>query len=145
MSHLLHPPLLDELGLAGAVQDYAAGFAARSGIRASVHVAEDWPRLPREMELALFRVVQESLANVHRHSGSPTATIRLLCEDEALRVEVADAGRGLGDALSSAGDRPLGVGIAGMKERLRQLGGELEMESGPGGTTVRAVLPRVNG
>ena len=141
MSYLLHPPLLDELGLAGAVQDYAAGFASRSDIRVSVQIAEDWPRLPREMELALFRVVQESLANVHRHSGSPTATIRLRSANEALCVAVADAGRGLGDALSSASDKPLGVGVAGMRERLRQLGRRLVIESIAEGTTVKAVLP----
>lgn len=142
MSYLLHPPLLDELGLAGAVEDYAAGFSKRSGVQMSVRVAPAWPRLPREVEVSLFRVVQESLANVHRHSGSATARIELRAEPRRLQLTVQDAGHGLtappGGAPATLG---LGVGIAGMKERLRQLGGELTIDSSPQGTTVTAWLP----
>jgi PAS domain S-box-containing protein len=134
LTYLLHPPLLDELGLAGAARDYAAGFAQRSGLRVSVDVEGFSGRLPATMELALFRVVQESLANVHRHSGSDCARIRLERDAEEVRLEIQDNGRGV-----PAGARA-GVGLAGMRERLRQLGGGLEIESDAEGTTVLASL-----
>ncbi|SPE51226.1 hypothetical protein SBV1_130095 [Verrucomicrobia bacterium] len=144
-AYLLHPPLLEELGLAGAVRDYADGFTQRSGVRVDLEVSSNLERLPREKELALFRVLQESLANVHRHSGSKTVSIRLTQSDSAIRLEVKDTGRGLelknGPASGEKQPSKLGVGIAGMRERLRQLGGRLELESGPLGTTVRASLP----
>ena len=135
LSYLLHPPALEVFGLAGAVREYAEGFAVRSGLRVFVDVAPDLERLPEEVELAFFRVLQESLANVHRHSGSPTASIRLARSGAEIHLEVQDTGRGLPSACR------LGVGIAGMKERLRLLGGRLEVESGQRGTTIRAVLP----
>jgi PAS domain S-box-containing protein len=144
-SYLLHPPLLEELGLAGAVRDYADGFAQRSGVRVDLEVSPNLERLPREKELALFRVLQESLANVHCHSGSKTVSIRLTQLRGAIRLEVQDAGRGLvlknGPASGEKQPSKLGVGIAGMRERLRQLGGRLELESDHLGTTVRASLP----
>ena len=144
-SYLLHPPLLEELGLAGAVRDYADGFAKRSGLRVDLEVSPSLERLPREKELALFRVLQESLANVHRHSGSKIVSIRLTQLRGAIRLEVQDAGRGLvlknGPASGEKQPSKLGVGIAGMRERLRQLGGRLELESDHLGTTVRASLP----
>ena len=93
--------------------------------------------MSRDTELALFRVLQESLTNVHRHSGSPSALIRLEREDGSVRLEVCDEGRG----LPSGKRRGLGVGIAGMRERMRQLGGRLEVESSSCGTTIRAILP----
>ncbi len=144
-SYLLHPPLLEELGLAGAVRDYADGFAQRSGLRVDLEVSPNVERLSREKELALFRVLQESLANVHRHSGSKTVSIRLTQLRGETRLEVQDTGRGVelknGPGSGEKEPSKLGVGVAGMRERLRQLGGRLQFESDHRGTTVRASLP----
>lgn len=140
-TYLLHPPLLEAAGLSGAIQDYAGGFSRRSGLKIEVRVPADFERLPRDAELALFRVVQEGLANVRRHSGSPTATIHLEKCPGGVMLEVRDAGRGIPPAkLARLRDRTgeLGVGIAGMHERLHQLGGSLEIDSDVGGTVVRA-------
>ncbi len=145
LSYLLHPPSLDALGLAGAMEEYTDGFASRSGLQVKLDVPEDLPRLPREHELALFRFLQESLANVHRHSGSPTANIRLERDGHEVRLEVSDTGHGMKVTSSNGADearpRRVGVGIAGMRERLRQLGGSLEIDSTAQGTTVRARVP----
>ncbi|MBI5385188.1 MAG: PAS domain S-box protein [Verrucomicrobia bacterium] len=145
MSYLLHPPTLEMLGLPGALRECADGFAARSGIRVELDLPPDLGRLPQEKELTLFRVLQESLANIHRHSGSTTAAIRLARDEGGIRLEVKDTGRGMfvSGHPASTGLAPgrLGVGIAGMRERLRQLGGRLEIESNSGGTTVKAILP----
>jgi signal transduction histidine kinase len=143
-SYLLHPPLLEVMGLAGAVEEYAQGFSARSGIAVEVKVPADFGRLPENMELALFRVVQESLANVLKHSRSARAEIRFTRERSSVMLEVQDMGRGIpGDLLgrikSMSGGS--GVGLVGMQERMRLLGGELDLESGPKGTTVRATVP----
>ena len=135
LTYLLHPPMLEELGLAGALEDYAAGFAQRSGIRVEVDATGYTGRLPRELELALFRVAQESLTNVLRHSGSNHALIRLERDADQVRLEVQDSGRGL------PADAPIGVGLRGMKERLRQIDGELHIESDTEGTTVLASVP----
>jgi len=140
-AYLLHPPLLDELGLAGAVRDYCDGFSERSGIRVDLELPGELGRLPREVETTLFRVMQESLTNIHRHSGSPTASIRLMRHNGTVGLEVADAGRGMRAAQSPARPPVIGVGIAGMKERIRQLGGSIEISSGANGTVVRASLP----
>jgi len=143
LSYLMHPPLLDEVGLASTLQWYAKGFAERSGIEVSVDVPENFGRYSQEIEMTLFRVVQEALTNAHRYSGSPTARIRLAIEEGQIRAEVQDQGCGmqLASPVRSA-HAPLGVGIAGMRERIRQLNGIFEIESDPGkGTTVRAVLP----
>lgn len=143
ISHLLHPPLLDEAGLSSALRWYVDGFAQRSGINVDLDMPEDFERLPVELETAIFRVVQECLTNIHRHSGSPTAKIRLRERDREVSVEIEDKGRGIPphklEAMSSAGAP--GVGVRGMQERLRQLGGKLEIQSGPGGTTVKVRLP----
>jgi signal transduction histidine kinase len=144
ISHLLHPPLLDELGLRRALQDYIEGFAGRSAIVTTVDVAEDLDRLPAEIETALFRVVQESLGNIHRHSGSTTAAIRIRRDAGTVRLEISDEGGGLPPGLRQGNKElsvPVGVGIAGMRERLGQAGGELEIESSDRGTTVRAIVP----
>ena len=144
LSYLLHPPLLDEVGLASALQWYVRGFNQRSGIQVEVTVVPDVGRLPSEVEMALFRVVQESLTNIHRHSGSTSASIRLTKEGDQVLVQVKDRGRGIRfEAAADAGNtiQSLGVGILGMRERLRQLGGRLEIESTYGGTTVTAVVP----
>jgi PAS domain S-box-containing protein len=140
LAYQLHPPVLDEVGLAGAVQEYAAGFTQRSGIKVTLDASPALGRLPAETERALFRVVQESLGNVHRHSGSPTATIRTAREAAEVILEVSDQGRGLrirGDGTVANA----GVGLAGMRERVRQLGGRFEIESSGRGTTVRAIVP----
>jgi signal transduction histidine kinase len=144
ISHLLHPPLLDELGLRRALQDYIEGFAGRSAIVTTLDVAKDLDRLPAEIETALFRVVQESLGNIHRHSGSTTAAIRIRRDAGTVRLEISDEGGGLPPGLRQGNKEmsvPVGVGIAGMRERLGQVGGELEIESSDRGTTVRAIVP----
>jgi PAS domain S-box-containing protein len=140
LAYQLHPPVLDEVGLAGAVQEYAAGFTQRSGIKVTMEAGPDVGRLPAETERALFRVVQETLGNVHRHSGSPTAAIRIVREATDVILEITDQGHGL--HLRSDGTVPkAGVGLAGMRERVRQLGGRFEVESSERGTTVRAIVP----
>ncbi|HKM91517.1 MAG TPA: PAS domain S-box protein [Candidatus Acidoferrales bacterium] len=144
LSYLLHPPLLDELGLASAVKEYAQGFSERSGIRVEVGVSPGFGRLPQETETAFFRIVQESLANIQRHSGSRTARIGLDGKPTGVMLEVSDQGRGIPEASSKKLDEPgtrFGVGIVGMRERMAQLGGTLQIESGKSGTTVRATLP----
>jgi two-component system NarL family sensor kinase len=144
LSYLLHPPLLDESGLASAVRWYAEGFQKRSGIHLSVDIAPGLGRLSMEVETALFRVVQESLTNVHRYSGSPDAEIRIFAEGGELHLEVVDHGKGIeaGTARASIdGIASLGVGIPGMRERLRQLGGQLEVDFGRNGTRVFANIP----
>jgi len=149
VSYLLHPLLLEEAGLDPALRWFAAGFEERSGIRVKVSLGENFGRLPRDTETAIFRIIQEALTNVHRHSKSRVAAIRLRRADPGVCVEVKD--RGVGMALPSAAtglDAPLGIGIAGMRERVKQLGGTFEIESEPGqGTTIRVVLPveAVNG
>jgi PAS domain S-box-containing protein len=144
LSYLLHPPLLDESGLASAVRWYAEGFQKRSGIHLSVDIAPGLGRLSMEVETALFRVVQESLTNVHRYSGSPDAEIRIFAEDGELRLEVVDHGKGIEAGTARTlidGIASLGVGIPGMRERLRQLGGQLEVDFGRSGTRVLANVP----
>jgi len=140
LAYQLYPPVLDELGLAGAVQEYAAGFTQRSGIQVALEVSPSLGRLPADTERALFRVVQESLGNVHRHSGSPTATIRIVRGPAGVLLEVADRGCGL--PLRADGSvAHSGVGLAGMRERVRQLGGRFELDASARGTTVRATVP----
>lgn len=143
LSYLLHPPLLEESGLQSAVQWYLDGFSARSHIKITFDHELDFPRLPREFELAMFRILQESLTNVHRHSGSPIAHVRLYRRDGSAVLEVQDRGKGIPPELLQAGyERTLGIGLRGMSERMLQLGGELEISSAPDrGTTVRAVAP----
>ncbi len=144
LSYLLHPPLLEELGLVSALRHFLDGYTQRSGIRVDLEVAPDFGRLPQEFELALFRVVQESLTNIHRHSGSATAQVRLRRDLNAVMLEVVDEGRGISPEMLDRNKRilpGLGVGIAGMQERVEQLGGLLETISGSHGTKVRAILP----
>jgi len=143
ISHLLHPPLLDEAGLSSAIRWYGDGFAKRSGIKVDIDVPEDLQRLPSEMETAIFRVVQECLTNIHRHSGSALARIRVRRHDDHVSVEVEDKGRGISpekqEEMATTGTP--GVGIRGMRERIRQLGGRLEIESSNEGTLVKLQLP----
>ena len=143
LSYLLHPPLLDDLGLVSALKEYAQGFADRSGIDTQVFVLSRFDRLSQPVETALFRIVQESLANVQRHSRSSSARIRLRLEDSLLILEVIDFGHGMvvpKDAPRSSEAR-LGVGIPGMRERMALLGGSLDIFSDYNGTTVRATIP----
>jgi signal transduction histidine kinase len=143
ISHLLHPPLLDEAGLAYALRWYIEGFAQRSKIEVELELPADFDRLSQETETAIFRMVQESLTNIHRHAGSPLAKVRISRSDGAVRVEVADRGKGMAPEkqLELASVGPPGVGIRGMRERLRQLGGTLEIQSDGKGTVVTAHLP----
>jgi PAS domain S-box-containing protein len=142
LSYLLHPPFLDEMGLLSALRWYAAGFAERSGIKVDLELPETFDRLPLDIETALFRIVQESLTNIHRHAGSETARIRLRRDAETLVMEIEDRGRGIPKAsLERITAGEAGVGIAGMSERIEQLGGSFEISSRDQGTTVCARLP----
>jgi two-component system NarL family sensor kinase len=144
LSYILHPPLLDECGLASAVHWYAEGFQKRSSIKLEVEVDSDLPRLPADAETTLFRVVQESLTNVHRYSGRSSAKIRISKSSGEVLLEVIDYGHGIKSGTARAkldGQAPLGVGIPGMRERLHQLGGELIVDFGTSGTRVAATLP----
>jgi signal transduction histidine kinase len=146
LSYLLHPPFLDEAGLLSALRWYAAGFAERSGIKVDLEIPDGFDRLPLDTETALFRIVQESLINIHRHAGSNTARIRLLRDAETLVLEIEDRGRGIPKTSLkhiTSGGGALGVGIAGMSERIEQLGGRLDITSSEQGTTVRVELPLV--
>lgn len=145
ISYLLYPPMLEEMGLKTAVPWYLDGFSNRSGIQATFSCPEEFERLPRDTELVLFRVLQECLTNVQRHSGSKTAAIRLARVDDSVVMEVTDEGKGLPRAVLEQAHHDwmgsLGVGLRGMSERVRQLGGTLEMSSNDGGTQVRATVP----
>ncbi len=148
LSYLLYPPFLDEAGLLTALRWYAAGFAERGDIKVDLDLPDSLERLPLDTETALFRVVQEALINIHRHAESDTARIRLRRDADTLTLEIEDRGHGIASAsldLITRGGGALGVGIAGMSERLQQLGGRLEITSGERGTAVRAVLPLVKG
>src|SRR5579863_5437809 len=140
LSYLLHPPLMDETGLSSAVAEYVRGFEKRSGISVQVDVSEKIGRLEQDHEIALFRVIQESFVNIHRRSGSRTATVALDVVDSAVVLEIRDHGKGFpatpGDSTHS------GLGIRSMQERLRNFGGTLQVQSCESGTTIRAQLPR---
>ena len=143
ISHLLHPPLLDEVGLASGLRSYLEGFTERSKISVDLELPEDLGRLQQDSETAIFRIVQECLTNIHRHSESPVARIRIRRTDSEVSLEVEDRGKGIPpekrQAMDSGGTA--GVGIRGMRERLRQLGGSLEINSNDTGTVVVARLP----
>jgi len=143
-SYLLHPPLLDELGLVSALRWLTDGLRERSNIEVRLDLPAAMARLPREQEMALFRVAQEALTNVHRHSASPWVAVRLTSAAGTVRLEVEDAGRGLSLAAPprvAEGKPTLGVGLAGMRERMRQMGGALLVEFRSTGTLIRASLP----
>jgi signal transduction histidine kinase len=143
ISHLLHPPLLDEVGLQSALEWYIDGFSERSKINVDLELPPDFGRLPRNLEITLFRVVQECLTNIHRHSGSSTAAIRVARSENEVRLEVRDAGKGIPAETQTtlASGKLSGVGLRGMSERLRQMGGQLEVNSNGNGTQVLATLP----
>ncbi len=143
ISYLLHPPLLDEMGLESAIRWFAEGFAQRSSIQVDLDVGPGLGRLADNLELAIFRIVQECLTNIHRHSESKTARVRLVKTDGYIHCEVSDEGKGIGPeklaAINAAGS--VGVGLRGMSERVSQLGGTLRVHSNGNGASVEAILP----
>jgi two-component system, NarL family, sensor kinase len=144
MSYLLHPPLLDEVGFACAAEWYIEGFAKRSGINVRADIMPSPKRLSKSTEIALFRVLQESLTNVHRHSGASDASIHFKHEAEAVILEIRDFGSGIPEErlrCLEGVSAETGVGLAGMRERLRELNGRLEIESDGCGTSMRATVP----
>jgi PAS domain S-box-containing protein len=147
ISYLLYPPMLEEVGLKSAIPWYLDGFSKRSNIKTTFEADPEYPRLGKEVELALFRVLQESLTNVHRHSGSTTADIRLTRKDGRVVLEISDQGKGIPRELLTQSNQTwigsMGVGLRGMNERIRQLGGELEISSSESGTVVTAGVPVV--
>ena len=143
MSHLLYPPLLDEIGLQSALTEYVAGFAERSGVQVSLDFPAAIERLDRDYELSLFRIVQECLTNIHRHSGSKTASIRIVRDgDGELILEVRDEGNGMSaERLAEIQSTGSGVGIRGMRERVLQFSGRMTIESNGSGTRIHVVIP----
>jgi len=142
ISHLLHPPLLDEIGLVPALRGLVEGFSQRSGIQVHLQVEDSLGKFPAEIEISIYRIVQECLTNIHRHSGSPTARIRVERQATEIEIEVQDDGKGMPIEENTNG---AGVGLAGMGERARQLGGTLEIKSDGKGTSVLTRLPLSNG
>jgi signal transduction histidine kinase len=143
ISYLLHPPLLDEAGFESAARWYIDGFAQRGGIHATLNFPKKMDRLPKSVELALFRVLQESLTNVHRHSGSPTVEVEIEVDAESVSLAVRDAGRGIPEQLLEhfRESGTAGIGLAGMRERVVDLGGELRVQSNNKGTLLHATIP----
>lgn len=142
-SYLLHPPLLDELGLLSALRWLADGFRDRSAVEVRLDLPGAMDRLPPDDELCLFRIAQEALTNVHRHAASPWVAVRLKVQSDSVMLEIEDAGRGMPPnyaAEKALRDRPVGVGLAGMRERVRQIGGTLSVESTNTGTRVRTTI-----
>jgi signal transduction histidine kinase len=137
--------MLEEMGLKSAIPWYLGGFSSRSGIKTEFKIEGPFGRLPSDAELALFRVLQESLTNVHRHSGSETADVRLLTRGDNAVLEIEDKGKGFDPAVLEQGGEDwmgaLGVGVRGMNERMHQLKGKLEILSQQSGTLVRATIP----
>lgn len=142
MSYLLHPPVLDDFGLASALRWYVEGFSQRSGITVRLDLAEELPRFSAEVETALFRIVQEGLTNVHRHSGGRQACVELKSSARQIYAIIADNGHGMTrEVLSNVAKGQGGVGLTGMYERVKKLGGTIEIVSSEVGTTVKAELP----
>jgi signal transduction histidine kinase len=143
LSYLLHPPMLDECGLNSAIQHYVSGINQRNGLHVEVEILQQLPRLSEEAELAIFRIVQASLTNVHLHSGANEANVKIAQNLNGIVVEVTDKGHGILDGVldHSSRTKTVGVGITGMRERVMHLGGRLEIETSPNGTTVNATVP----
>jgi signal transduction histidine kinase len=141
-SYLLHPPMLDELGVIAALRIFVEGFSERSGLHIDLELPEHFMRMPRDLETAIFRVVQESLSNVHKHSQSPNATIRVRFEASTVTILVEDEGTG----ISRPGEggpflAKIGVGIGSMRERVKQCGGQIAISSRSKGTVIEVSLP----
>jgi PAS domain S-box-containing protein len=143
VSYLLHPPMLEEMGLLSALEWYSDGFAQRSKVQVTLELASDLDRLPQDYELSLFRVAQECLTNIHRHSGSSTATIKLARTPKEIKLEVRDEGKGMDEQLQSkiASRATIGVGFRGMQERVKLIGGKLVIQSSSHGTSVVVTFP----
>jgi signal transduction histidine kinase len=138
----LHPPLLDETGLTAAVSWYIDGLRERSGLDIQFSTPDSFPRLPQELELVIFRVLQECLTNIHRHSGSKTAAIRIVRDSDLVKIEVQDQGKGMSpERLAQIQSQGSGVGIRGMRERVRQFEGTVNIESGSTGTRITVTIP----
>ena len=145
MSYLLHPPVLDDFGLASALRWYVEGFSLRSGISVRLDLADELPRFPSEIETALFRIVQEGLTNVHRHSGGLKACVEVKATEQNICATITDNGHGMTtDMLSNVTKGQGGVGLMGMYERVKKLGGRIHIDSGALGTTITAELPVEN-
>jgi signal transduction histidine kinase len=142
LSHLLHPPLLEEIGLLSTIQWYLDGLTRRSGIRTVLEVQPlDFPRLPEELETALYRIIQEALTNVFRHSGAKNAWVLLSKEEDRIIASVRDDGKGIPEQVARLQPGTTGVGIAGMRQRLAEFGGELRLENNHPGTLVEVIVP----
>ena len=142
MAYLLHPPLLDESGLFSALNWYVQGLSERSGLDITLDVSEEFGRLPRDLEIAIFRLVQEAVTNIHRHSNSKTASIRVAREDGWVVADIRDHGSGMStEKLAEIQSGGSGLGIRGMRERLRPFHGNLKMESDRNGTRILATIP----
>jgi signal transduction histidine kinase len=147
ISYLLHPPLLDEMGLPAALAAYSDGFAERSGIRVELDITKDFERLPTDSETGLFRIVQQSLANIHRHSGSCVAKVTIRQDAEGITLKISDEGRGIDSEVLkdiNSGTGVIGVGMAGMRERTRIMKGQFHVSSSSNGTTIEISLPFIN-
>jgi len=136
VSYLLHPPLLEELGLGLTLQGYIEGFARRTGIQATLKRQGELDNLGFDIELAVFRIMQEALSNIHRHSGSPTAAVQITYDCGVLRLQITDAGRGIPQGMDRSG-----VGLGSMRERARLHKGRLAIETGSNGTTILVEFP----
>ncbi len=144
ISYLLHPPLLDDMGFLFAARWYLEGFAERSGIEVKAEIPESADRLPLAVEMALFRVLQECLANIHRHSGSKRVDVALVISPTDASLRIRDYGRGIPPVVLHqfhANGGRVGVGLAGMRERVREQSGHLEIQSNASGTTVTVRIP----
>jgi signal transduction histidine kinase len=145
LSYLLHPPMLDEAGLEDAICHYVDGFTGRTGIKVALAISPHFGRMAPDVEMALFRVVQESLTNIHRHSGSSQAKIRIERDPGKITLEISDKGSGIPGNLGRQNGKlsfRLGVGIPSMQERVKLIGGQLDIESNSSGTAVRVTIPR---
>ena len=142
ISHLLHPPMLDEIGLGFALSWYLEGFTKRSGITTSLDTTPtDFPRLPSELETAIFRVVQEALTNIFRHAEASHAHLRLVNRETEIALSVEDNGKGVSDQVVELRPGSVGVGIAGMRQRVKEFGGELRLRHGDPGTILEVTIP----
>jgi signal transduction histidine kinase len=142
ISHLLHPPLLDEVGLRSALLAYVEGLTKRSGIETSIKIdPPDFPRLVPDLEIAIFRIVQEALTNVFRHSGAHHAEVTLLIEGAQVVVKVSDDGKGITDQIAGFWPGSIGVGLSGMRQRIKEFAGVLQLKNGNPGTVIEATVP----
>jgi len=146
ISHLLHPPMLDEIGLQSSLRWYLDGLTKRSGLETSLEVQpEDFPRFGSELETTIFRVVQEALTNVFRHAEARRVGLDLAIRDGQIIIKVSDDGKGIPDSVADFDGDKIGVGIAGMRQRVKELGGELRLRNGNPGTLLEAVIPIKSG